>query len=107
MLWNNALTGGNQASGLYEQSQGGSNVRESFLMQVLIHVFERELINYLLWPVAEINGWTTKYPNFEWVIPATILTTTDTGGSTKPTMKKDGTGNNNSGNQNGSSEAGK
>jgi hypothetical protein len=107
MLWNNALTGGNQASGLYEQSQGGSNVRESFLMQVLIHVFERELINYLLWPVAEFNGWAERYPNFEWVIPATILTTTDTGGSTKPTMQNNGADKNNSGNKSGTSAAGK
>jgi hypothetical protein len=108
MLWNNALTGGNQASGLYEQSQGGSNVRESFLMQVLIHVFERELINYLLWPVAEFNGWTDKYENFEWVIPATILTTTDTGGSVKPTMQpNNGADKNNTGNQGGTPAAGK
>jgi hypothetical protein len=107
MLWNNALTGGNQASGLYEQSQGGSNVRESFLMQVLIHVFERELVNYLLWPVAEFNGWAAKYPNFEWVIPATILTTTDTGGSVKPTMQNNGADKNDSGNKGGTSAAGK
>lgn len=106
MLWNNALTGGNQASGLYEQSQGGSNVRESFLMQVLIHVFERELVNHLLWPIAEFNGWTEKYDNFEWVIPATILTTTDTGGSVKPTMQN-GTDQNNNGNKGGTSAAGK
>lgn len=96
MLWNNALTGGNQASGLYEQSQGGSNVRESFLMQVIIHEFERQLINYIMSVPKYFNGWDKTYPGLEFIIPATILTTTDTGGSVKPKIeKKDATDNNN------------
>jgi hypothetical protein len=84
MLWNNAMTGGNQASGLYESSQGGSNVRESILMQVIIHEVERQHITHLMNIVKYFNGWDVKFPGLEFIIPATILTTTDTGGGSKP-----------------------
>ncbi len=35
-LWNNAMTGGNQKSGLYGQNEGGSSVREASTMQVIV-----------------------------------------------------------------------
>jgi hypothetical protein len=86
MLWNNAMTGGNQASGLYESSQGGSNVRESILMQVIIHEVERQMIKSIMNVVKRFNGWDVKYPGLEFIIPATILTTLDTGESTKQVL---------------------
>ena len=97
MLWNNAMTGGNQASGLYESSQGGSNVRESILMQVIIHEVERQMIKTIMNVVKRFNGWDKTYKGLEFIIPATILTTLDTGAGTKQALpggekpKEDGT----------------
>lgn len=97
MLWNNAMTGGNQASGLYESSQGGSNVRESILMQVIIHEVERQMMKSIMNVIKRFNGWNTKYPGLDFIIPATILTTLDTGAGSKQVMtgganpKQDGT----------------
>lgn len=84
MLFNLAIVGGNQASGLYESSQGGSNVRESILMQIIIRELERMYIRKIYKLVSRFNGWDVKYPGLEFIIPATILTTLDTGGSSKP-----------------------
>lgn len=86
MLWNNAMVGGNQASGLYESSQGGSNVRESMLMQVVIHEVERQQVKSILNVVKFFNGWNKKYPGLDFIIPATILTTLDTGAGSKQVM---------------------
>jgi hypothetical protein len=33
--------------------------------------------------VSRFNGWDTKYPGLEFIIPATILTTLDTGAGSK------------------------
>lgn len=84
MLFNLAIVGGNQASGLYESSQGGSNVRESILMQIIIRELERMYIRKIYNIIKRFNGWDVKYPGLEFIIPATILTTLDTGGSSKP-----------------------
>lgn len=84
MLFNLAIVGGNQASGLYESSQGGSNVRESILMQIIIRELERMYIRKIYNLVSRFNGWDEKYPGLEFIIPATVLTTLDTGGSSKP-----------------------
>lgn len=84
MLFNLAIVGGNQASGLYESSQGGSNVRESILMQIIIRELERMYIRKIYSLVSRFNGWDEKYPGLEFIIPATVLTTLDTGGSSKP-----------------------
>lgn len=83
MLWNNGLQGGNQKSGLYEQNQGGSNVREAGMMQTIIHEFERKVIQYVMDVVKYFNGWDKKYPGLEFIIQATVLTTLDTGSSSK------------------------
>ncbi len=99
MLFNLAIVGGNQASGLYESSQGGSNVRESILMQIIIRELERMYVRKVYNIIKRFNGWDVKYPGLEFVIPATILTTLDTGGSSKPVVtggiepkkKEDGT----------------
>lgn len=105
MLFNLAIVGGNQASGLYESSQGGSNVRESILMQIIIRELERMYIRKIYNIVKRFNGWDTTYPGLEFIIPATVLTTLDTGGSSKPVntggiepkKKEDGTDTNSSG----------
>lgn len=89
MLWNNAMTGGNQATGLYSQNQGGSNVREASTMQVIIHEVERMQIKNIMNVVAHVNGWKTKYPGLDFIIPATLLTTLDTGAGSKPVVTGD------------------
>lgn len=100
MLFNLAIVGGNQASGLYESSQGGSNVRESILMQIIIRELERMYVRKVYNIIKRFNGWDKTYPGLEFIIPATVLTTLDTGGSSKPvntggvdnkTKEKDGT----------------
>jgi hypothetical protein len=101
MLWNNAMTGGNQASGLYESSQGGSNVRESILMQVIIHEVERQMMKSIMNVIKRFNGWDVKFPGLDFIIPATILTTLDTGAGSKQVLtgdakpKEDGANKNN------------
>ena len=85
-LWNNAMTGGNQKSGLYGQNEGGSSVREASAMQVVVLENERQKIVRLLNIIKKFNGWDKEHPGLEFIIPGTILTTLDTGGSTKPVI---------------------
>lgn len=80
MLWNPAIFGGSQPSGPYTNSQGGSNVRESYLLQVLAAGFERYCVRRILNVVKRYNKWD---PKVQFIIPTTILTTLDTGGSSK------------------------
>lgn len=86
MLWNNAMQGGNQKSGLYSQNEGGSSVREATAMQVIIHELERKNVQRVMNVIKYFNGWNKDYPGLEFIIPGTILTTLDTGGSTKPVV---------------------
>jgi hypothetical protein len=91
MLWNLAMQGGNQKAGQYQGNEGGSNVRESGLMQVIIHEVERQMIRSIMNPIKLFNGWNVKYPGLDFIIPATILTTLDTGAGSKQVL----TGNHN------------
>jgi hypothetical protein len=61
MLWNNAMTGGNQKAGQYSGNEGGSNVREASLMQTIIHEVERQGIRSILNVPKFFNGWNKKY----------------------------------------------
>ena len=87
MGWNPAINGGNLPSGPYTNSQGGSNVRESTLLQIMVAEPERQRMLRILNIVSRFNGWNTKYPGFKWVISSTIPTTLDTGGSSKPAVE--------------------
>lgn len=86
MKYNPAIIGASLPSGPYTNAQGGSNVRESVTVQILIHEPERQMIcrNYNL--VKRFNGWDKTYPKpnlkLEPIIPTTILTTLDTGSGT-------------------------
>lgn len=84
MSFNPAINGGSLPSGPYTNSQGGSNVRESTLLQVMQAEPERQRLIRILNLVAKFNGWKKKYNGFKWVISSTIPTTLDTGGSSKP-----------------------
>jgi hypothetical protein len=86
MLFNPAIIGASLPSGPYTNSQGGSNVRESVLMQIIMHEFERKTISRVMNVIKYFNGWDQTHPGLEFIIPATILTTLDTGGSSKPAL---------------------
>jgi hypothetical protein len=83
MLFNPSIIGASLPSGPYTNSQGGSNVREAVAMQVVIHEFERQMVRTLFNVIKHFNGWADKYPGLQFLIPATILTTLDTGASSK------------------------
>lgn len=83
MLWNLGLTGGNQKSGQYSSNEGGSSVREAGLMQTILHEIERQQVCSLMNVIKYFNGWNKRFPNLKWVIPATVLTTLDTGHGSK------------------------
>jgi hypothetical protein len=83
MLWNLAITGGTQKQGQYQGNEGGSNVRESSLMQVIIHEVERQVVRSIMNVIKLFNGWNTEFPGLDFIIPATILTTLDTGAGSK------------------------
>lgn len=88
MLFNPAIIGANMPSGPYTNSQGGSNVRESTLIQVIIHELERQYIRSIFNVIKRFNGWDAKATipgtKLEFIIPATIPTTLDTGSNVKP-----------------------
>jgi hypothetical protein len=100
MLWNNAMTGGNQSTGLYSENQGGSNVREASALQVIIHQIEREMVRKFYNTIKYFNGWNKTYPGLDFIIPATILTTLDTGAGSKPVVPGQTKTNDNGANQN-------
>ena len=88
MRYNPAILGATMPSGPYTNSQGGSSVRESVAMQVITHEPERQHILSLYRLIRDFNKWNVDYAKdglmLEPIIPATILTTLDTGAGTKP-----------------------
>jgi hypothetical protein len=86
MHFNNSLLGGNQKDGPYQGERGGSSVREAGLMQVTLLELERQNIRRALHVPKIFNGWAKKHPGLDFIIPATVLTTLDTGAGTKPIL---------------------
>ena len=89
MLFNPAIMGASMPSGPYTNSQGGSNVRESTLIQVIIHELERQNVRRIFNVIKRFNGWDksvvkNEKQKLEFIIPATIPTTLDTGSNVKP-----------------------
>ncbi len=89
MHFNNSIIGGNQKGGLYQQESGGSSIREAGLLQVILMELERHNVRRLLSVPKKRNGWDKKYPGLEFIIPATVLTTLDTGSGSKPVVTGD------------------
>ena len=89
---NPAMMGaGNPAGKAYGDSSGGSNVRESFLVQIMITEAERRLNASVFNVVKRFNGWADKFQGKDgskgrlvFRYPSGLLTTLDTGKSTKP-----------------------
>ena len=84
MLWNNAVSGGNQKGSIYSSNGGGSDVREATLLQTIVTEVERNTVKTFMNLIKRFNGWHKKFKGLEFIIPATILTTTDTGSGSKP-----------------------
>lgn len=89
-FYNPSIVGATMPSGPYTNSNGGSNVRESVSVQIIMHEPERKNITRLYNLIMKFNGWDVTYakPGLKLmpIIPATILTTLDTGAGTKPVM---------------------
>lgn len=85
-MWNNAMFGGNQKNGLYQENQGGSNVREGSTLQTIIQEYDRKVVQGVMNVIKRFNGWDKKLPGLEFIIPATMLTTLDTGAGSKPVI---------------------
>lgn len=90
MHFNNAIMGGNQKDGPYQGERGGSSVREAGLMQVILMELERQNVRRVLHVPKVVNGWDKRIPGLDFIIPATLLTTLDTGAGTKPAVTGNG-----------------
>jgi hypothetical protein len=85
LMVNPALMGAGQPGGPYSSNAGGSNVRESYLTQMMLLQEEREMNSVHLSLVKKFNKWDLKFPNKTLVFrhQSGLLTTLDTGKSTK------------------------
>jgi hypothetical protein len=88
--FNPAIIGASLPSGPYTNAQGGSNVREAATMQIIMMEPERQNVYRIYNLIKKFNGWDKAFTKpgltLEPIIPATILTTLDTGGGTAPVM---------------------
>lgn len=87
LMMNPAINGANTFGGDYSGGAGsGSDIREAFLVQLMLMEAERQMISYIMNIVKRINGWADKYPgkNLQFRFPNLVLTTLDKGGSTAP-----------------------
>lgn len=105
LMINPAMMGaGNPGGKAYGDTSGGSNVRESFLVQIMVMEAERRLNASVYNIVKKFNGWSKKLeqsrtivsgtgastpqskivkPRLVFRYPTGLLTTLDTGKSTK------------------------
>lgn len=85
LLVNPALMGAGQPGGPYSNNAGGSNIRESYLTAIMMLEAERKSNSRIMRVVKKINGWNRLETNgrLVWRFPAGVLTTLDTGKSTK------------------------
>lgn len=85
LMINPSLMGAGAPGGPYANNAGGSNVRENYLIQMMIMEEERKMNSSYMNIVKNFNGWTKKFPNDRLVFryQSSLLTTLDTGKSTK------------------------
>lgn len=84
LMINPALMGAGQPGGPYSSNAGGSNVRESFLVQMMLLEEERKMNLTHLNTVKRFNGWDKKFDKpLVFRYQSGLLTTLDTGKSTK------------------------
>jgi hypothetical protein len=85
---NPALFGAGQPEGAYSNNAGGSNIREAFMMQLMLLEWERRQNARIFNVVKKYNGWSDRLEaggkKLVFRYPSGLLTTLDTGKSTKP-----------------------
>lgn len=85
LMLNPAIMGANTFGGDYSGGAGsGSDIREAYLVQIMLMEAERHMNTKVFDVVKKINGWVNKYPTLKFKYPNLILTTLDKGGSTAP-----------------------
>jgi len=87
LMINPALMGAGQPGGAYSNNAGGSNVRESYLVQIMLMDAERRMNTRILNTVKKFNGWSDRLEKdnkrLVFRFQSGLLTTLDTGKSTK------------------------
>lgn len=82
MLVNPNVLGAGMPGGTYAGNQGGSNIREAFLVNIANSWIDRQNLLDPLEMMLRINGYTDVELRFR----NTVLTTLDTGDGTKKTL---------------------
>ena len=80
-MTNPALMGVGQPGGAYANNAGGSNVRESYLVQMMLMDAERKMNTRIMNTVKKFNGWSKRLE----VATNRTITTTGLGGKTQST----------------------
>ena len=83
LMINPNVLGAGMPGGTYAGNQGGSNIREAFLVNIANAWLDRQNLLDPLETYARFNG---APENMEWRFRNTILTTLDTGSGTKKTL---------------------
>ncbi|NQU51640.1 MAG: hypothetical protein HQ522_03780 [Bacteroidetes bacterium] len=83
LMLNPNVLGAGMPGGTYAGNQGGSNIREAFLVNIANAWLDRQNILDPLETFIRFNG---ADPNIEWRFRNTILTTLDTGSGTQKTL---------------------
>jgi hypothetical protein len=88
LMINPALFGAGQPEGAYSKNPGGSNIREAYMVQLMMLEWERRQNARIFNIVKQFNGWgkrlETAGKRLVFRYPSGLLTTLDTGKSTKP-----------------------
>ncbi|MEP7375536.1 MAG: hypothetical protein ABI675_19480 [Chitinophagaceae bacterium] len=88
LMINPALFGAGTPEGSYSKNPGGSNIREAYMVQIMMLESERRMNARPLNIVKHYNGWAKRLETAEkrlvFRYPSGLLTTLDTGKSTKP-----------------------
>jgi len=83
MMVNPNVMGAGMPGGTYAGNQGGSNIREAYLVNIANCWLDRQNI---LDPIETYSRFNAGDPNIEWRFRNTILTTLDTGAGTAKTL---------------------
>ena len=86
LMMNPTIMGANTFGGGEGGAGSGSDIREAYLVQIMLMEAERRMNSKIFNLIKRFNGWQDKYAgkNLQFRYPNLILTTLDTGGSTAP-----------------------
>jgi len=86
LMMNPTIMGANTFGGGEGGAGSGSDIREAYLVQIMLMEAERRMNTKVFNLIKRFNGWQDKYKgkNLQFRYPNLILTTLDKGGSTAP-----------------------